>query len=205
MHPQITVITPTLPARNALLVKALRSVARQTLPAAAISVAADVTGAGAAATRQRALDAVRTEWTACLDDDDIFMADHLRKLYEHAIETDADMVYSWFEPVNMIDPFPPGHYLNEFDPNNPIETTITVLVKTELAKEVGYAPLPGRPPGTNSGEDYGFTTGLVALGAKISHLVDRTWYYVAHGDGKTHGNTSGLPTKGDALLWTPSS
>src|SRR5512139_1585310 len=88
MHPMITVAIPTLPARGMLLERAIRSVRRQTLPAAAISVAADVSRAGAAATRQRALDAVLTPWVALLDDDDAFKAEHLEKLYRHAIETD---------------------------------------------------------------------------------------------------------------------
>lgn len=203
MHPQITVAIPSLPARRQMLERAIRSVARQTQPAAAISVAIDVTKAGAAATRQRALDAVQTEWVALLDDDDAFKAEHLEKLYRHAMETGADYVYSWFDMIGGVDPFPPGHYLNEFDPENPIETTITVLVRTELAKSVGYVPLD-RGHDTNSGEDYGFTLGCVAAGARIRHLVDRTWYYNVHGDGgRTHGNTSGLPTKGDALRWSP--
>ena len=213
MHPQITVAIPSLPARSQLLIRALRSVGRQTLAPAAVSVALDVSRAGAAATRQRALDAVQTPWVALLDDDDAFKAEHLEKLYAHAIETGADYVYSWFDMVGGIDPFPITHQINEFDPTAevPPETTITVLVRTGLAKEVGYAPLD-RGHNANSGEDYGFLLGCIKAGAIIRNLnagrapskVEKTWYYNVHGDGgKTHGNTSGLPTKGDALLWTP--
>lgn len=193
--PQITVVTPTIPLRDVLLTRALRSVARQTLPAAAMSVAADLDGQGAAATRQRALDAVQTPWVAFLDDDDVFMPQHLERLYRHAMETGADMVYSWFQMMGGVDPFPPGHYLNEFDPANPIETTITTLCRTDLAKQVGFKPLD-RGHDTNSGEDYGFVLGLVAAGANIKHLVERTWIYMVHG-----GNSSGMPHKGDAGHW----
>lgn len=202
LTPGITVAIPTLPlVRDKLLIQALRSVARQSLPAAAISVAVDVTGAGAAATRQRALDAVRTQWVAFLDDDDQFKPNHLAKLYRHAQDTGADYVYSWFDMIGGVDPFPERHRMEEFDPNDPTETTTTILIRTELAQSVGFKPLD-RGHDANSGEDFGMTLGCVAAGAKIRHLIgERTWYYFVHGDaGVTHGNTSGLATKGDAGL-----
>lgn len=204
MHPEITVCVPSLPARHAMLTKALRTITRQQLAPAAISVAIDVTGAGAPATRQRALDAVSTEWVAFLDDDDLMKPEHLRLLWEHAQETGADYVYSWFDMLGGSDPFAgSGHEFNQFDPADPTETTITTLVRTELAQSVGFKALD-RGHNTNTGEDFGFTLGVIEAGGKISHLIGhRTWFYVVHGDGLTHGNTSGLPTKGDALLWRP--
>lgn len=198
-HPSITVITPTLPARGQMLNRAMRSVYKQQLPAAAVAIATDVSKAGASATRQRALDMARTEWIAPLDDDDAFMPTHLLALYRHAMDTGADYVYSYFTMVGGSDPFPPDRFAAPFDPENPVETTITVLIRTELAQSVGYVPLD-RGHDTNSGEDYGMLLGCLALGAKVSHLVERTWYYNFHG-----GNTSGLPTKGDATLWQPAS
>jgi hypothetical protein len=111
-------------------------------------------------------------------------------------ETGADVVYSWFKVVGPgghvyeQDPvFPPGHYLNEFDPENPIETTITTLVRTELAKEVGFRALD-RGHDANTGEDYGFILGCVRAGASIKHLVKKTWLW--HHDS---GNTSGRPDR----------
>ncbi len=204
MHPQITVAIPSLPARGPMLVKALRSVARQQLSAAAVSVALDVSRAGAPATRQRALDAVQTEYVAFLDDDDMLKPEHLRLLWEHMQETGASMVYSWFDMVGGTDPFAKsGHEFSQFDPTNPTETTVTTLMRTELAKEVGFHRLD-RGHDTNTGEDFGMVLGVIAAGGKISHLIGhRTWYYIVHGDGRTHGNTSGLPTKGDAQLWVP--
>jgi glycosyltransferase involved in cell wall biosynthesis len=196
-HPSITVAIPTLPVRGQLLRRAVQSVARQTQPAAAISIATDVSGAGAAATRQRALDAVQTEWVALLDDDDAFKEAHLELLYGHAMAVGADYVYSWFDMIGGVDPFPDRHRNEDFDVTDPTETTTTILVRTELAKSIGYKPLDRGE--ANSGEDFGFTLGCVAAGAKISHLIGvKTWYYHVH-----HGNTSGLATKGDAKLWTP--
>lgn len=201
--PQITVVTPSIPTRSQHLTRAQRSVYRQTLPPAATSVAFDLEGLGAAATRQRALEAARTPWVAFLDDDDAFKPEHLATLYAHAEATGADMVYAWFDMMGGIDPFPSTHQTEEFDPLNPIETTITTLCRRDLAMEVGFRPLD-RGHDTNSGEDYGFILGLVALGAKIRNVnagrsisqCAHTWYYFYHGE-----NTSGLPTRGDAVAW----
>lgn len=195
MNEQITVVIPTIPPRAALLARAVQSAANQSLPAAALSVAVDNQHAGAAHTRQRALDAVKTGWTAFLDDDDEFMPHHLEQLHKFAHATDADYVYSWFRVVGANgrvmshDPvFPESHFLEPFDPNNPIQTTITVLVKTELAKHVGFwKPDDEREvDGQRWGEDYSFTLDCVRAGARITHLVEHTWYW--HHDS---GNTSG--------------
>lgn len=190
----ITVVTPTIPSRSSSFTRAMRSVHQQTLPAAAISVAVDIERQGAAATRNRALMAAKTTWVAFLDDDDAFMPEHLEKLMQHAQETDADFVYSWFLVPGGTDPFPETHYTNPFDPDDPIETTITTLVKTGLAQTVGFQPLDRGE--INGGEDRFFTLECLKAGAKISHLVDKTWYWFHHS-----GNTSGLPTKGDSLRW----
>lgn len=194
MYPGITVVTPSIPSRALMLSRALRSVALQTLPPAAVSIAVDVNREGAPATRQRALDAVRTEWVAFLDDDDVFKPIHLQHLMEHAIDTGADFVYSWFEVPGGTDPFPETHFTNPFNPDDPIETTVTTLVRTGLAQSVGFKALDRGE--INTGEDRYFTLGCMEAGARISHLVERTWFWFHHS-----GNTSGLPTKGDSLKW----
>lgn len=194
MYPGITVVTPSIPPRALMLARALRSAALQSLPPAALSVAVDVNREGAPATRQRALEAVRTEWVAFLDDDDVFKPNHLELLSQHAQETGADFVYSWFEVPGGMDPFPETHYTNPFNPDDPIETTVTTLVRTELAQQVGFQALDRGE--INTGEDRYFTLGCLEAGAKISHLVAKTWYWFHHS-----GNTSGLPTKGDSLKW----
>lgn len=182
-----------------MLQRAVKSVANQTMPPAAISVAYDLQRQGAPATRQRALDAVSTDWVAFLDDDDMFKSFHLEHLMAHANETGADFVYSWFEVPGGEDPFPPTHFTDPFDPENPIETTITVLVRTGLAKTVGFKAMEGRT--LNTGEDRYFTLGCLEAGARVSHLVEKTWWWIHHGNGRDRGNTSGLPTKGDSLRW----
>lgn len=194
MSSDITVAIPTIPPRYGLLARAIRSVAGQSLPPDALSVAWDTERQGAAVTRQRALDAVQTGWTAFLDDDDEMLPTHLAQLMRHARETEADYVYSWFETVpHGCDPFPTYHFTNEFNLADPIQTTITVLVKTDLAKSVGFVEQDDEGKlvgGQRWGEDYEFTLGCLRAGAKISHLVERTWLW--HHDS---GNTSGRPDR----------
>jgi glycosyltransferase involved in cell wall biosynthesis len=198
-YPGITVVIPSIPSRAVMRNAALASVAAQTLQPAAISIAIDVNREGAPATRDRALRAASTEWVAFLDDDDAFKPEHLEHLYAHAVATGAEFVYSWFEVVGGTDPFPVTHFTNPFDPQNPIETTVTTLVRTDLAKDIGFKSLDRGE--MNTGEDYRFTLEAVRLGANIQHLVEKTWWWRHHGDGKARGNTSGLPTKGDSLRW----
>lgn len=197
----ITVAIPAHPARirNGMLNRAIASAMLQTTHPVALSVAVDIGGDGAPITRQRALDAVTTDWVAFLDSDDLFMPHHLEALSKHALDTGADFVYSWFKVMDAQgrilehDPvFPPTHFTEPFDPLNPIETTITTLVRTALAKEVGFQEL-NRGHDTNTGEDRFFTLGVMDAGGIISHLVEKTWIWVHHGH-----NTSGRPTKGDA-------
>lgn len=200
----IAVIIPSIPPRRALLLRAMRSVGVQDMPAADLSVAVDIDQQGAPATRQRALDAVAPgiEWIAPLDDDDEFLPLHLRALYEHAMETGADYVYSWFELVRPdglsygdYDPvFPETHFTNPFDPADPIETTITILIRRELLLAVGGYQALERPEeyarGASTGEDRNLTLRCIEAGATISHLAQRTWRWHHHGR-----NTSGRPDR----------
>jgi glycosyltransferase involved in cell wall biosynthesis len=211
-RPTISVIIPAHPARvrNGMLRRALDSVQGQTLLPDAVHVAVDHDREGAAATRQRALMAADTDLVAFLDSDDAFLPKHVEWLLRHQQETAADFVYSWFKILQQLpdgttriledDPiFPVGHYLSPFDPANPIETTITTLVRTELAQQVGFQELDRGE--ANSGEDRYFTLGCLEAGATISHLVRKSWLWCHHQlpDGSL-GNTSGRPTKGDAIL-----
>ena len=185
----VTVVIPTIAPRKQLLQEALDSVDVQSFKDYEILVAEDLDHAGAAVTRHEALMKVKSPWVAFLDDDDMFMAHHLDKLIGHQEETNADYVYSWFWTLPAgLDPFPPGHFLDPWDKDNPRQTTITTLVRTELAQQVGFLGPDPDPTGDGmrSGEDWGFTLECNRLGT-ISHLVERTWYWRHWG-----GNTSGL-------------
>jgi glycosyltransferase involved in cell wall biosynthesis len=189
----ITVVIPSIPPRARLLHRAIESVLTQKCKRAPqLAIAVDYEKKGAAHTRQRALDMVQTPWVAFLDDDDQFMPDHLAKLMVHAQQTGADYAYSWFHVIGGLDPFPNTHYTLPWDNANPRQTTITTLVRTGLAKEVGFlSPVPGEEvEGQTAGEDWNFTLGIMAAGGLISHLVERTWFW--HHDSQ---NTSGLPSR----------
>lgn len=197
--PEISVVIPTHPARikNGMTKRAVGSVLGQSRPASAIIVEQDLLGAGAPATRNSGLQKVTTEWVAFLDSDDQLKKEHLQVLFDGAMESGADYVYSWYEAIGFgKDPLP--HFGRAFDPEKPTQTTITTLVRTELAQEVGFRNVtPGKLiNGERFGEDFQFTVEVLAKGGKIVHIPRRTWLWNFHGQ-----NTSGLPTRGDAK-WT---
>jgi glycosyltransferase involved in cell wall biosynthesis len=94
MSSDITVVIATIPIRAKMLRKALASVVLQTFQPAAIVVEYDHEHTGAAATKNRGLARVTSDWVAFLDDDDQFMPEHLEKLREAQLATGADVVYS---------------------------------------------------------------------------------------------------------------
>jgi glycosyltransferase involved in cell wall biosynthesis len=191
LGPGIAAVIPAHPARvaNGMLDRALKSVFAQTLPAAEVHVAVDLEQHGAAITRQRALDAVTTEWAAFLDSDDEWLPHHLRTLFDHARAEGADFAFAWFEPVGGPDPL--GHFGLPFNPATPHHTTITVLVRTELARRVGFTPAAAGDRFGN--EDWRWLGGICQTGARMIHVPERTWRWHMH-----TSNTSGLPGQGDA-------
>lgn len=191
----ITVVVPTHPARlqNGMTKRAVGSVLGQSFTPSGLIVEVDRHGEGAAVTRNRGLQKVTTDWVAFLDSDDQMKQNHLATLVSGALSHDADYIYSWYEAVGFgADPLP--HFGKPFDPENPTHTTITVLVRTELAKDVGFLNYNSYTEEVHSGEDWYFTLGCVAAGARIIHIPQKTWLYNYHGK-----NTSGFPVRGDAL------
>ncbi|MCI3246293.1 glycosyltransferase family 2 protein [Streptomyces spinosisporus] len=200
--PEITVCIPAHPARvvNGMLDRAVASVKQQLLPAADISIAIDEDGDGAAITRQRALDAAKTEWVAFLDSDDWFYPEHLKVLAKGAQIFRADYTYSYYmvhfpdgRPWPANDPL--GHFGKQFDPQRPHQTTITTLCRTELAQQIGFREPPHGAliNGEHYGEDFQYTVECAQAGAKIVHIPRRTWAWRHH-----QGNSSGQPGRGDA-------
>lgn len=192
----ISVVIPTHPARvkNGMTKRAMGSVLGQTHPAASIIVENDIHKRGAPFTRNAGLQKVTTPWVAFLDSDDQFLSNHLEVLVEGALKHDADYVFSWFVP-NGFGSDPLGHFGKTWDPDNPTQTTITTLVRTEIAQAVGFYEPPKDKliHGQRYGEDFQFTLECRDAGAKIVHIPARTWIWNFHGM-----NTSGLPSNGDA-------
>lgn len=196
---EITIAIPTIPQRKSKLRKAVSSVMAQTHPAAAISIAVDLTGAGSAETRNRALGAVQTEWVAFLDDDDQLLPNHLELLVRAQQESGADVVYGLPRVVDA-----QGNVLPRrlefggppvFDPELlEVRSYITVssLVRTAIARQVGGFEFFTDETG-GSYDDHGFYRRLLHAGAKFHHIHEET--FVWNHDG---GNTSGKPNRGDA-------
>jgi hypothetical protein len=191
LQPGITVCIAAHPARftSGLLKRALASVVDQTLQPNRILILNDTAREGVGVIRQRLLEQVRTEWVAWIDSDDEWSPEHLEKLYRTATETDSVYVFSWFHGGD-----PLGHFGLPFNPCTPHHTTMNVLVRTDIAQEVGFPP---NQHGRHANEDWAFITGVSKLacerGLKMTHLAERTWTY--H---QGHGNSSGQPGQGDA-------
>lgn len=194
-RPIVTVVTPFHEQRrtNGMLGRAVRSIEAQTVPVATV-LAEDIHHKGAPLTRHCGLQLVDTEWTAFLDSDDELDPDHIEHLLACAQDTGADYVYPWFRVAGGTDPFP-MFFGRPWDNDAPHQTTITILVRTELAQAVGFhnPPEGDTVGGQRGGEDWHFTLGCLAAGARIVHLPRRSWTW--H---HTGFNTSGRPDWGDA-------
>lgn len=181
---------PSIPIRHDLLRRALGSVFKQTRPADDIKIAFDHDHRGAAETRNRAWRGLDTDYVAFLDDDDAFLPEHLELVLACALETDADMVFPWYEVVGGSDPFAET-FGKPWDPMNPRQTTITCLWKRSALEMIGGFPLlwPGTDldgGGNRIGEDMLAVHELNNRGGKIAHLPAKTWHWFHHGK-----NTSG--------------
>jgi glycosyltransferase involved in cell wall biosynthesis len=179
MRDGITVVIPVHPPRlHSTMHRAVESVWEQTLRPDAVSIAIDHGHEGAAVTRNKALAAVGTEWTAFLDSDDQLRPGHLQTLMDHADKTGADLVYPWFTIAPFgADPWPEREG-QPFD-RKILEHTnyipVTVLARTALLQDVGgFQPLG---PPENPCDDYGAWKALIAAGAKFSHVNVRTWIW----------------------------
>jgi hypothetical protein len=174
---------------GSLFAQAHASVVDQTaIVQGGLAIALDVNHEGAAATRQRALNSVTTEFVAFLDDDDLYYPWYLEIAYGLAVDHGADYVYTWFDGN---DPFP-MHRGRQMNPADPHHTTMTILVKTELAKEVGFVNHPDANPDW-PGEDWRFIGKCIEAGATFIGTDQICWHYRVHsGPG---GNTSGLPNR----------
>lgn len=195
---EITVAIPTIPQRRSQLRKAITSVGIQNYPAAAISIAVDLKGEGSAATRNRALEAVKTPWVAFLDDDDQFLVHHLEILAHAAEETGADVVYGLPRVIGPDGQPRPRHWTwggpEKFDPDllrQQSYITVSSLVRTDYAKDAGFT---FKDAGNGeSYDDHGFYLNLLNLGAEFHHVHQETFIWNHHG-----GNSSGKPDRGDA-------
>jgi hypothetical protein len=116
-------------------------------------------------------------------------------LYGMIESTDAVYAYSWFDGNN---PFP-GHRGKIMNLDNPHHTTMTVLVRTDIAQAAGFLQPDGPMHQEWSGEDWQFELRCLEeirkrwgreAGAYVVGTPEVTWHYRVHGR-----NTSGLPSR----------
>lgn len=193
----VTVVIPSIPGREELLARAVASVWAQTRKPDAVLLSPDPDRSGAAATRNRALAKVTTEWVGWLDDDDLLLPNHLSICLDHAAKTGADLVYPGMEvvggrdplacPVNGIlvnpyqVPFGPEQAQHLYEVGNFIP--VTYVARTGLVRAAGGFPEPVADPSKGSGrveEDYGLLRTLLEMGAIFSHAPVKTWRYNFH-------------------------
>lgn len=186
MNDDITVVITSIPPRADMLLRAIGSVLKQTLAAAAILVEVDHDHEGPAVVRNRGLAKVTTEYVAFLDDDDEMRPGHLAALRRTAEDANADLVYPWFDVVSSRptpgwDPL--GRFGMDFDPAYLDEANyipVTVLARTKAITATG-----GFVDRNTSGEgatceDWGCWLAMRDNGAKIVHLPERTWIWNWH-------------------------
>jgi glycosyltransferase involved in cell wall biosynthesis len=190
----VTVVIPHIPVRPNALARAVRSVALQSHKVTDIIIATDTHKVGAALTRNRALHNVSTNWVAFLDDDDVFLTNHVETLLRHAEATGATVTYSGCRVIGSDgqEVLPRrsewGRFGEAFDADLLRERSyipVTSLVWTKHAKQALF----GAPPGSHY-DDWGFYLRLLDLGARFSHVPEVTWVWNHNGK-----NTSGLPDR----------
>lgn len=197
VDPLVTVVVPfhTQRETNGYLQRALTSIDRQTVGGVQVIAIRDEMEQGAPATRHAGLMLVDTPWVTFLDSDDEMDPHHIEAMLRCAEETGADYVYPWFRVRGGHDPFP-MFFGQPWNNDQPHQTTVVTMVRTELAQSVGFGDPTGKgkwPDGAQWGEDWIFTLGCMEAGAKIVHHPERTWTWHHHG-----ANTSGQPGRGDA-------
>lgn len=196
--PDLTVLITTIPTRLDRLRIALDSVDKQTLRPYDVVVQTDSEKVGAPANRDKGIKRVNTNYVALLDDDDYFYPDHLETLYQAAVDTGADIVYSWFDVEGGHDPFP-QNFGKPWNPDAPVQITVTILAKTDVIRKAGgylntdsltEEELASFAQGNTVGEDFRMVAAANKQGARIVHVAKRTWCYVHH-----TSNTSGRPDR----------
>jgi hypothetical protein len=176
----LSVVTPSVPVRAALLTEARRSVARQYWPPAAHLVRVEKRPATMTAMehlvhqRNALVEQVATPWFATLDDDDLMLPSHLDAQRE-AIESDEwDVISTWPVEPRMTPPVWDGS-LEQLEAGNRI--CCTAVVRTEAFRAVG-----GYRADVDPGffEDWDLWLRLHRAGARFRLIERRTWHYRQH-------------------------
>lgn len=186
MSPRISVITAALPSRLALLHTCIQSVTEQTLPPVEHCISIDHERAGTGAVKTRMLWGARGDWIAPLDDDDVFLSNHLATLAGYA--PDADIVYS-FCRVEGRDGWNPNRTFDADALREGNFIPATALIRASLLRDLGGWPDSADSP--NGWEDYALWLKALDAGARFVCAPSVTWVYRFHGRNKTYHGEQG--------------
>lgn len=202
---EITLITPTIPGREEMLERAIRSVLRQRQLPDFMMVMLDVHRMGCAEMKNAMVCKSSTEWVAFLDDDDELLPNHIETLMRAAhIYPQCDLFYTWFEPVGMTDPLacpddagqmknPLGIQFGERQQKHLLEVDnfipCTVMLRADAMLKVGGFQKHKEPPTpVYDRDDLGLWRAMLQAGSKFRHIPEVTWRYHHH-----QGHTGGSP------------
>lgn len=168
----LTVLTPTIPGREELLVECKASVSAQTVPAFEHIVDLDEELLGLARGRNELVKKCKTSWALFLDDDDIIYENYVERVLPYL--EGADVVYTWCDknfdyPTDL--PFD-GEALRQ---RNVIPAT--ACIRLELLREVGGYPTDV------AHEDWGLWLRMLDAGAKFVCVPEWLWSYRRLEDG----------------------
>jgi GT2 family glycosyltransferase len=187
----VTVAIPHIPVRSGdMLGRAAQSAMNQTLMPRWHRVEIDEDHTGSAATRNRALAKVTTEWVLWLDDDDQLMPNAVQLLVEAQQRTGADVVSgaAWIpQTPDHTEPIAPGlGWLDAAYVQERSRLTVSSLMRTEAVRQVGGFEYR-RDPGTGMDlDDYGLYWKLAEAGASFYRIPETVLIWNHHG-----ANTSG--------------
>lgn len=167
----LTVITPTVAGREALLEECKESVKNQTVPVADHRWLLDVNRHGPALTRNVLVRDVETEWIAFLDDDDILLPNHF-EVHQPFLD-DYDVIFSWGMVVHRDG----GQALfdSSYNPERILQghnsIPVTATVRRSLFNYVTGFRLEERF------EDWALWRDLIYAGARFKCIEEVTWHY----------------------------
>ena len=143
-------------------------------------IAVDHTRVGSSAMRNLLFRAVRTEWTAVLDDDDTFLPQHLDWLL--AASHDADIVYS----LPLVEGRSGWQPVGPFDAirlRRESYIPATALIRTRLLDSIGGWRDSSQC--LHGWEDWDLWLRALDAGARFTFVPEVTWRYRFHGGNKT--------------------
>ena len=170
----ISVLTPTVPERGAMLVEAWRSVQEQTITSFEHLIHMDDLYEGCAVTMNRLAERAHGEWLLPLADDDLLLPDCLGAHLDGAA-TGADIIYS---PPIVEGEAPDGFH------GTPPRIPSLALIRTSLWRQLG-----GYEVTLGQCEDYDFYMRATGQGARFHRIEGGTWIYRFHGANKSRGHT----------------